>query len=90
MADPRAGTRSTVEAALDAWFLHEWWEDWDTVEAQGTTDKVLALLRSLPVEQRMEAMGMERWVMPDAVYEELWPDDREAVQKFPTLYREAR
>lgn len=56
----RAEDAKTAESVLAGYFLCEWFEDWDTVEADNTARFVLKLLRELPVEQRMEAMGMRR------------------------------
>lgn len=55
-----AGEVTTARDALVAWFLHEWWEDTDVPAAELDADHLLTLLRALPVDQRMEAMGMER------------------------------
>lgn len=53
-----------------------------------TAERVLDALRALPLRQRMEAMGMARWSMPDAIYEDLSVDAQEALCDLPTLYME--
>lgn len=58
-----------AESVLSGYFLCEWIEGWDKPAADLEAQRSLRLLRSLPVEQRMEAMGMDpvetQWVYVD-------------------------
>jgi hypothetical protein len=49
----------TAESVLSGYFLVEWFDNWDVPAADIEAARVLKLLRELPVEQRMTAMGME-------------------------------
>jgi hypothetical protein len=35
----------------------------------------------------LDALGLERWYVPDRLYEELWDDQQREIQGWPALYR---
>lgn len=53
------------------------WQAWDeTQDIANVAEAVFQYLRSLPVEQRMEAMGMERLAPIKGERQEMWREKR--------------